>query len=134
LLLLTLQLAGCYQYVPVSTERPAAGTTVYVALTDRGRVELAEELGPGVQRVHGTLSNMSDTDYVLALKAIEFQDLDVRARMDGREVAIPRDLVAEFRERQLSKSRTWLTIGLVAIGLAAASFITIAGFGDDPPG
>ena len=47
--LLLLQLTGCYQYVPVGTPQLPAGALVSVGLNDRGRVELADRIGPGVR-------------------------------------------------------------------------------------
>ena len=132
-LLLAVHLSGCFHYVPVGATPVRQGTLVSLAINDRGRVALQERLGPGIRRIRGTLNEVTDSTIVLSLDAIEFADLNVPARMSGESVGIPRELVAEFRERRLSKSRTWLAGALVVGGVVLAAFIGINGFGGDGP-
>ena len=131
--LLSLQLGGCFRYVPVTSGAPS-GAQVSLAINDAGRVALAEQIGPGLRKIHGQLREASDSIIVVSLTSVEYFDLNAAARMAGERAEIPRRYVSEFRERQLSKPRTFLTIALVVAGLAAATLIGITGFGGDGPG
>jgi hypothetical protein len=133
IVLLTIHLSGCFQYVPVGAAPVPPGTLVSLAINDRGRVALEDRLGPGVRRIRGTLSETTDSSIVVSLHSIEFADLNIAARMDGESVGIQRQLVAEFRERRLSRTRSWLAAGLVTGGIILVSFIGIGGFGGDDP-
>jgi hypothetical protein len=134
LVLLALHLGGCFSYVPVSPATMTPGATVSVGINDRGRVALTEQLGPGALRVHGQLLESSDSAATLSVSSIEFLDLSVPAQMAGERVEIPREYAADFRQRELSRSRTVLTIVLAAAALVATSLIAISGFGGDEPG
>lgn len=134
MVLLAVQLGGCFSYVPVGGEVVPAGAQVTVGINDRGRIGLTEAVGPGVRTIHGQLITSTDSMLVLSMSSVEFFDLNVPARMAEERVEVPREFVADFRERRLSRSRTWLTAGLVAVGLVAATLIGIAGFGGDEPG
>ncbi len=47
--------AGCYVYGPTPTGQPVPGARYALAITDQGRVGLADRLGPGVETIEGTL-------------------------------------------------------------------------------
>ncbi len=128
-LLLLVQLAGCYHYVPAVTMDIPAGTRVKVAVTDRGRADLVEEIGPGVQSIEGSVVELSDSAVVLSVNAVEHLDLGVPVRWSGERVALRRELVAEIRERRLSQQRSWVLAGLIIAGAIAASNIAITGLG-----
>lgn len=132
LLLLVLQLGGCFRYVPVATAQP--GSLVTVSINDRGRVALAESIGPGVRELTGQLRENDDDRVVLALRTVTFMDVNVPVVMERERVEIPREYMFQLRERQLSRSRSILAGVLVAAGIVAASFIAIAGFGGDDAG
>src|SRR5690606_15887919 len=132
-LLLLVQLAGCYHYVPALTMDIPAGTRVKVAVTDRGRADLAEEIGPGVQSIEGSVVELSDSAVVLSVNAVEHLDLGVPVRWSGEHVAVRRDVVAEIRERRLSQQRSWILAGLIIAGAIAVSSIGISGLGGETP-
>jgi hypothetical protein len=131
LLVLMPQLTGCYQYVPTGSQPLPRGAEVSVSLSDAGRVAMTEALGPGVRRLGGTLLEHGDTAYLVSVRTVEYLDLAITAQWAGEQVEIPRRHVTEVRERQLSRTRTWVTIGLVVAGLIASTFVAISGFGDD---
>lgn len=133
-ILLTVHLGGCFRYVPVGGTPVPAGSVVSVAVNDRGRVALADEIGPGVMKVHGRFIESTDSAIVLSMSSVEFMDLGVAVRMNEERVQVPREFVTELREKRLSRSRTWLTVALIGAGLVAASFVAITGFGGDVPG
>lgn len=132
--LLILHIGGCYSYVPVGNTQLVPGTHVSVALNDQGRVGMASDVGPGVLRITGQLRENHDTLIVMSMNSVNYMDLNVTAHMAGERVAIPRTYVYDFRERRISRSRTWFAVGLAAVGLVASSLIVISGFaGDDVP-
>jgi hypothetical protein len=131
-LLLVLQLGGCFRYVPVSTVEPGALITLQV--NDRGRVALEEDVGPGVLSITGQVREISDERYVMATRSIEFADIAVPVRIERERVVVERAYVAQVRERQLARTRTIITGVIVVIALVATSLITISGFGGDDEG
>ena len=131
---------GCYTYhhAPVGTLAP--GSSVALGITDRGRVALGQQLGPGVLRVRGELVERTDSSYVLRVSAVE-QLNGHTAKWNGERVVISRDHVGTAAEHHLSRGRTWLAVSGVAVGVAlAATAITLnttgreGGGGKLPPG
>lgn len=131
---------GCYTYTPVAS-MPAPSTELAVELTDRGRVYAAPDIGPAVTRVEGSLLDVTDTGYVLAVRNVMGLS-GGRTRWSGERVALRREYVARTFERRFSRSRTTLVVGgvLAAVG---AFFLSkdLLGFGGgsgsnepEPPG
>lgn len=129
MLLVVVHLGGCFRWVPATTTQPGAPITV--SINDRGRVGLAESIGPGVQRIRGHMRENAEDRIVLAMESVEFSDVNVTVLMPRERVEIPRDYINEVRERQLSTSRTILAAVIAAAGLIATSFIVVSGFGSD---
>jgi hypothetical protein len=137
--LLIPHLTGCFQYVPANPSVIPNGGQVTVSITDRGRVALTEPVGPGVRRLEGNLVQSTDTSLVLSVTTVEYLDLGVPVKWRGERVEVSRDYVAEVQERRLSRSRTWIMTGLVVVGVALTTLITITGAGSEtggnrPPG
>lgn len=131
LIVIIPQLAGCYTYVPVSTS--PIGSTVSVEVTDRGRVALAESVGPGVRRFNGQVMASSDTAMQVSVSTVQFLDVGAPVKWAGEPVAISRDYVVVLREKRLSRSRSFLAAGLFTAAGVAMSMIAIRGFGGDDP-
>lgn len=108
--------AGCYTYTPVASTPPAS-MELALDLTDRGRMEAARDIGSSVSRVEGSLIDVSDTAYVLAVRSVMGLS-GVRTRWSGERVALPREYVARTFERRFSRSRTTVVVGgvLAAVG------------------
>lgn len=105
-------LAGCYAYVP-SAVTPAPGTVLAFELTDRGRVGVADSLGPEVLVVEGTVVSATDSAYVMKVSAVETLR-GRRAKWSGEQVTIRREYVNRVSERRISKQRTALVAGSAA--------------------
>jgi hypothetical protein len=125
-------IGGCYTYVPVQASQPAPGTEVSVSITDRGRVELAREMGAGVRRVQGKLTASTDSTIVVSVSSVQYVDAAAPVRWAGESITFDRNLLAEVTERRLSRGRSWAAAGIVAVAMAVVSTIAIGGFGDDP--
>lgn len=132
ILLLSLHISGCFHYVPVTQAALPSGKEILVGITDRGRVELSPVFGPGIRRVRGDVLESTDTSLVLAVTSVQYLDTDMPAPWDGSRIEIARDFIADIREQRLSRPRTLIMVGLVAVTAVAASMIALSGFGGDP--
>jgi len=119
---------GCYSYTPIAST-PAPSIELAVDLTDRGRVHAAPDIGSAVTRVEGSLIDVNDTAYVLAVRSVMGVS-GGRTRWGGERVALPRDYVARTFERRFSRSRTTLVVTGV-IAAVGAFFLSkdLLGFG-----
>jgi len=115
---LSVLLAGCYVYQPLETVSPTPSVEVALTLTDLGRVESGQTLGPAVDRVEGRVEQVTDTAYVLRVTRV--RDLrGVVTKWSGEAVTVPRAWVGMASQRRLSRSRTYLLAGAFTTGAAA---------------
>lgn len=137
-LLMVPQLAGCFQYVGVPATGRPAGAEVAVGITDRGREVMTPLVGPDVRRIHGRVVGGSDTALVLSVTSVDHLR-GLPDRWGGESITVRRDFISTVGERRLSRGRTAIVLGVVAVAVAAASRIAIEGFGtggggnDRPP-
>jgi hypothetical protein len=115
---LLVNTVACYDYRPLAGVAPQPGQPVSLDVTDQGRVDLAEQLGAGVLRLEGTLQGIERDHYVLGVSRIAFLNGQV-ANWSGEKVNVPRADVGLVSERQLSKTRTALTVGAVIAAIGA---------------
>lgn len=131
ILLLLPSATGCYHYVSISDDASVAGTEVSIEITDPGRVALTSQFGPGVRRLHGRLTQWSDSLFVIGLTTVEYLGLRSSVAWAGESVSVSRNYVAGIQERRFARTRSWLTVGVLVL-LAAVSTFVIADFGGDP--
>jgi hypothetical protein len=129
--LLIPQLTGCYHYVPVQSSDLPHGAEVSIGITDAGRMNLSERVGPGVRRIGGQVLATTDSTLVLSVRMVDYIDQNLTARWAGERLDLSRHIVREIQERRLSRSRSLFMAGLVAIATFAASKIAISGFGGE---
>jgi hypothetical protein len=129
--------SACYTYTPAAGEF-APGTRVAYTVTDRGRVALADQVGPGAMRVEGTVLENTGSGYVVAMSRVRSLDGSI-SRWAGERVTVEKDHVANSFERRFSKQRTAVAIGATIVGVTA--FILTRnllanglGIGDDDDG
>lgn len=131
-LLLLPGATGCYTYVPMWNGTPSPGSEISLGLSDRGRVALSGPLGPGAQKLTGRLANSTDSAYVIRVSEVAYIGGGPAAKWSGEAISVPKEYVSGMAERQLSKSRSWIAVG-IAVGIAAlATTIAINGFGGEP--
>lgn len=131
---------GCYTYRHAPDGTLPVGAHVALGITDRGRVTVGEQVGPGALRILGDLVGKTDSTYTLSVTRIEY--LNGRTtKWSGEQVTISRDDVGTAGEQHYSRGRTWLAISGVAAGVAlvatAISLNTSGREGDNgklPPG
>lgn len=130
---------GCYSLVPLETSATAlpVGERLSFRVTDRGRAEIADRMGPGVLRVEGTLVQTDPDAYVIRVWQVSQLD-GLSSRWSGEQVRLRHDLVGGVEARRLQRGRTWLTAGaaVAAFGYLVVSqelFGNVLGGGDDSP-
>ena len=127
---------GCYTYQPLDAP-PTPGTSVGLTLSDRGRAELRPVVGPEVLRVDGTVVDVNDSAYRLAInESVGLRG--VRQTWNGEAVDFRKDYVQTVAHRQMSRPRTFFAIlaGAVAVTalITSQNLFGIGGSGNDPSG
>jgi len=107
-------LSGCYTTQSVASA-PEPGTTVLLDLTDRGRVQLGDRIGPSASRIEGVVQMQSDTAYMVRISSVEYLNGQSN-KWSGEPFVVPASLVSRAQQRQFSRSRT-ISVGA---GIAAA--------------
>ena len=113
-------LAGCYAYVPLGGTHPetAPGARVAIELTDVGRVGMAPQLGPEVNRIEGVLVTRSDSTYEVGVSML-IGLWGAQSKWAGEQVVIRRDYVRRMGERRFSAWRTGVLAGAASAGVLA---------------
>src|ERR1041385_1760609 len=112
--------AGCYNYNPLTTPTPQAGSYVAVTLTDSGSQELARYLGPNVFVVGGRYRGDSDHGLLLSVASVELKRGN-ELSWEGETVALPNGAIASLDGRRLAKGRSTLLGSVGAGGLVATT-------------
>lgn len=111
--------SGCYTYTPMPAA-PAPGTVLVLPLNDQGRLTLGPSVGPAAQTIEGTLQSRSDSAFVVSVNSVSYFNGGSN-KWSGEPLTIGMSLVQDVKERQFSRSKTWLVAGA-----AAAAFLTFA--------
>ncbi len=120
---------ACYDYVPVAT-MPPAGERVSLAITDQGRVSLANRFGPGIATIDGTLVGVQDSNYIINVFRVS-QISGSDALWTGEKSYINRGLVGTVRTRHLAVWRTAALVGAI-VGVAALAAGGLSAGGTEP--
>jgi hypothetical protein len=128
-------LSGCYVYVPMQTGT-APNPRVEVLVTDRGRVELAPQLGQGVLSFEGIIETHKDSSYVLRVAEVTYINRQTNT-WGGEAITVNDGAIRDIRVRRLSRGRTFAVV-LGAVGAALAFVVTRSvlggGSSDGAPG
>jgi hypothetical protein len=106
-----MALTGCYTYTSIASA-PAPGTRMALDLTDLGRVQLADHVGPEVARVEGWLVSLTDSVYTLRVE----RTISTRGGAtpwSGEQVRVNTAWVGLSREKRFSAPRTVILAGSV---------------------
>ena len=112
-----LPFGACYRYRPVVAP-PEPGTRVALELNDRGRVGVADSLGPELTHVEGELVSRTDSLYLLHVLSVR----DIRGgrtRWRGEPASVRQEFVKDVTVRELSKQRTAMLVGGVVVATVA---------------
>jgi hypothetical protein len=130
---LTVLLAGCYRYTPVTDGSAAPGAEVRLALGSTASPELFRVLGDGTEAVEGRVTGASDSGYTLAVSGTRKQGQPQTIGWAGEQVLIPRAAVTGVQRRTLDKKKTFGIAG-IAILAAAGTALLIDGLGSKSGG
>ncbi len=128
-LALALQI-GCFSYLPVQSTPPAPAQQVGVVINDRGRVLLGDRVGASVDRIDGKVISRQGGTIVLDV----YRVTDLRgntATWTGERVSIPEEAVLGYRARKLSKFKTLLLVGSIALAIVYSLGKSLNLFGDE---
>lgn len=133
---------GCYSYSQSASDRPAPGALVEITLNDLGRLRMANNIGPEVRSVEGTVASVADSQFVLRVRRVTGIDGSINA-WAMEPATFDFSYVRGFNEKRFSSGRTVVLAGSMTVSIVA--FIatrSLAGLfgGDrggptgDPPG
>jgi hypothetical protein len=135
--LASVTLQGCYVYGPVANRTPPIGQTVVLSITDQGRVELGDRMGPGVSRIEARVTELNDNQLAMNVYGVTYVSGE-SSRWSGETMRLDRRVVDQVGTRRLSKTRTWLAVGVGTVAVSA--FIATHGLSsifsgdrEDPP-
>ncbi len=134
-LALALQI-GCFSYLPVQSTPPLPAQQIGVVINDRGRVLLGDRVGASVDRIDGKVVSRQEGSIVLDVHRVT----DLRgntATWTGERVSIPEDAILGYRARKVSKLKTLLLVGVIALAILGTLRSSLDLFGDpatDRPG
>ena len=112
-------LSACYNYTPVEGGASAVGREVVLELSERGSIDLAPRLGAQLRSVSGRISGFTDDAYLVAVTQTTSR-AGVETLWRGESAVVPRADVVSVGDRRLDKRRSWIVVGLTALGVALA--------------
>jgi hypothetical protein len=128
---------GCYSYQPVQSAPPAQPQReIGIVINDRGRTLLGERVGPLVERIDGRIDKRENGIVTMSV----FRVTDVRGQAStwtGEQVAIPEEAILGYRPKKISKFKTALLVGALALAVVLTLGTSLDFFGvptDAPPG
>jgi len=106
-------------------EQGAAPATagVQLVLNDQGRVEVANKLGTGVDKVEGTLTSQTSDSYTLAVSQV-YQLGGASSKWSGEPVTIRKDGTVGYQIRRFNEQRT-IILAVVLAGAAVGFLLTV---------
>lgn len=124
---------GCYRYHALPDARPAPGESVRLALTGAGQAQLSPVVGDGVVAVEGDVVAAAPGHLTVRIARL-LTAARVSIAWSGEPVEVPTGAVASVERRQLSRGRTAMLFGGVALGVAllAATIGSAASDGGGP--
>lgn len=115
-LMLPLSLAGCYTAVPLATgATPAEGARITVRLTPAGTARVEPLFGPFIVSLDGSREAVAGGDSIAVRVTRTHHQAGTDEARPGDLVRLARTDVERVDGRQLSKGRTGLVVGIIAI-------------------
>lgn len=110
-------ISGCYTYAPMQPSAPP-GSVLVLGLNDQGRVSLGPSVGPSAQLIEGKLESSTDSAFVLSVNSVSYFNGGSN-KWSGEPLTIGKTLVQDIKERQFSRSRTFITVAAATAGVLA---------------
>ena len=128
--------SGCYVNQPLDAA-PEPGTTVVLAVNDRGRVALADSVGESVAQIEGALVSRRDSVFVVRVRAVEYLN-GQRTRWTGEALTVREEHLRDVQARRMSRGRTAVVAGVVSSSVIAfiisRDLFGLGGGGREPGG
>ena len=115
-------LAGCYEYVPVSTVPTGKPQVVEVLLNERGRADLVNRLGPDVLSFVGALEGKRDSTLSIRVQEVTYISRST-VQWSGEPMNVTDGQVRDVRARRVARGKTVLAIAS-SIGVAVVFVLT----------
>ena len=116
-IVLLLSTSGCYRQVPTEGGPATVNRELVFELSERGRMDLAPQLGADLQSVAGRVTAFEGDSYSLAVSQTGSRG-GIETLWRGERAMIPRAYVVSVAERRLDKRRTWIAAGVSVLGVA----------------
>jgi hypothetical protein len=127
-------LTGCYTQQPLETSVPAPATRIIARVTDSGAVAIGGPVGSGALEVEGVVARADDTVWQLNLTRVDYRG-GTSVIWNRELVSFPRNALSNVTVKTVSRSRSWLTAGLITAGAIIASrLFTHLGADQEPDG
>lgn len=134
LLATLLAASGCYTYLPTTIDAVRPGEDVRIRLTPEQADLLVEQRLTDARVLTGTLVGRDGDDYLVDA-SVGSNDIQRGMRTLLQRISLPPTGVVEVERREISRTRTGLLIGGLAVGVGAAIAAQFAsGVGPDAPG
>lgn len=114
---LLLSASACYRQVPTEGGPSTVNRELVFELSERGRIDLAAQLGADLQRVAGRVTAYEGDSYALAVTQTDSRS-GIQTLWRGERAMIPGAYVVTVAERRLDKRRTWIAAGISVLGVA----------------
>jgi len=114
-LALLLPCLACQRYVPVEITPPALGSDVRVSLTADAASSSFERIGSRVSQAEGRLLGATDSTLALGVTGVTRAN-GLEDAWNGDTVVFHRFQIATVERRQISRSRTLLSLGALVVG------------------
>jgi len=114
-LAMLLSCLACQRYVALDLVPPAVGSGVRVSLNADAASTSFERIGSRVRQAEGTLLGATDSTFAIRVTGITRAN-GVEEGWGGDTVVFRRSQVTGVEQRQVSKSRTLLSLGAFVVG------------------
>lgn len=131
LILCSLEMTGCYAFIPTTNPTLPTATPVTVKLSLAGTVAMQSTLGQGVNEVEGTVLRSSGDTLVVNVENM-YTTGRQKFASSGTTASIPRPYIEVVEVRTFSRKRTILTVlgGIALAALGTAGVSAVSGSGD----
>ncbi|HYS70667.1 MAG TPA: hypothetical protein VEM14_10535 [Gemmatimonadaceae bacterium] len=114
-LVLLLPCLACQRYVPADLTPPARGSEVRVSLNADAASNSFERIGSRVSQAEGRLLGATDSTLALSVTGVTRAN-GLEDVWNGDTVVFHRFQIATVERRQVSRSRTLLSLGALVVG------------------
>jgi hypothetical protein len=99
-----------------------------LVLTERGSLDIARQVGPGISALEGTVATVSPAEISLRVTRAE-QRNGSDVSWNGEAITVPTQAVASMQERNLDRKRSWgMGIAIAALAITLGLLIGTGAF------